>query len=233
MCIWCERIGHEYEKLPHWNLNRNKEKWTPKIDHHYWHPEKEYRILAYAHNDSIFFCRACDKCGKNTKNQAHSTCTKRVCGGLGERQVLCTHTSIDCDGNVTFCSSLSHYHKNGQHLCRPHYAERYPEHACKRCRKLPKLVRDDTDYCFNCFNYYYKNRKRPQSRRQFGRARRPRREHVEETETRPESKLLEQQIDATPEVAVMEDFSDIFESFPGIDELTPASCFVSLQTAPA
>lgn len=200
MCIWCERVGHDYEKLPHWNLNRNTEKWTPKIDHHYWHPEKMFRILAYAHNDRIFFCRACEKCGKNTKNQAHSTCTKRVCGGLGERQVLCTHTSIDCDGNVTFCSSLSHYHKNGQHLCRPHYVQTYPEHACKRCGKLPKLTREDTDYCFNCFNYFHKKRKRPQSRRQ------PQKISSNDNEE------IEQWINSLSDVSMIRDFTQLTEA---------------------
>ena len=200
MCIWCERVGHDYEKLPHWKLNRLTKNWTPKIDHHYWHPEKEFRVLAYAHNDRVFFCRACEKCGKNTKNQAHSTCTKRVCGGLGERQVLCTHTSIDCDGNVTFCSSLAHYNKNGQYLCRPHYVEVYPEHACKRCGKLPKLVRKDTDYCFNCFNYYHKKRKRPQSRRQ------PQKISSIDYEE------MEQWINSLPDVSMIRDFTQLTEA---------------------
>lgn len=150
MCYLCECVDC-YDQLPPWNaVQKNNNRWKGIPGLHYWHAEKQFRVIAYRNGRHVYFARACDECGGQTKNQNSAICAKKMCGGDGERTTLCTHVDIEEDGRIIRCSIMAHHHSDGDRLCRPHYCAKHPHLACTRCAKRPYIKRLASKLCFSC-----------------------------------------------------------------------------------
>jgi hypothetical protein len=150
MCLRCERLA-SHEDLPLWLAEQRKNNtWKATAGLHYWHPKKRFRVIAYRNNDKVYFGRACEKCGGNTKNYLKTVCEKRKCGGLGDRSKMCTHVDMRPSGALVHCSRIAHHVVDDDRLCRPHFCMRRPHVACIRCGRRPFTKHLDSGLCFSC-----------------------------------------------------------------------------------